>query len=198
MLQAGITGLLGALVLVCGYQVWQVVTPWRLFFTAASLITLVAWLGVLKRWQVWIDADHGIHPPLVVPQVQTFEATPEMVRVGLVDDQGGYYLNGQYIDFPISRDQLVAVCLVLVAGAAFSHASLAGPKRPLSRAEYEALRDVFLVAGLVRWQNPRARNLGLILTGQGAALARHYAMVTPAREYHPTLRLIEGDDIGDF
>ena len=61
------------------------------------------------------------------------------------------------------------------AGVGFSHAGLAGPHKPLSRSEFEALRDEFVARGLAVWRNPEAHGQGLELTAAGRGMCRKFA-----------------------
>jgi hypothetical protein len=105
------------------------------------------------------------------------EPPPPAVRV-IVDQIDGQA--GEWLDLPLEPDQLIGVSRALVEGGAFSHASLAGPGRPLTRAGYELLRDEYLRRGLLRWYDDRSHNQGLRLTSKGQALTRHFAQLAPS------------------
>ena len=102
---------------------------------------------------------------------------PPAVRVSISHADG---LGADWLDLPIDTPRMIAISERVLDGGSFSHASLAGPGRPLSRAEYETLRDVFLSRGLARWINPEAHSQGLRLTSKGRAVSRGFASMAAA------------------
>ena len=95
------------------------------------------------------------------------------IRIELSNSQGGF-MDMQYIDLPegITVEKLVKISQMIVStGYVFSH-TLSGKHAPLSRAEFEALRDILIARGLAKWNNPSARNQGVCLLAPGKAMFR--------------------------
>lgn len=144
--------------------------------TTAVLVFLWTWIWLMRKRLGWIEQLLGID--LNRDGVIGHPSGSEPVRVEIIDNQPGGYLRGDFLDLDIDRERLAMLGLLLDRGATFSHASLAGAGKILSRSEYETLREAWLMAGLVRWVNDRSRNQGLELTGKGRALARGFASMT--------------------
>jgi len=177
LLIALITGLLvGVLALAVGYLM-----RWERFLELAAIsgliISLLTWRAVLRLSGALPEADLS----------DVGNPTPERVRLQL-DHQDGR--GADWLDLPIDTNRMIAISERVLDGGSFSHASLAGQGKPLSRNEYEVLRDVFLSRGLVRWINPGAHAQGLRLTGKGRAVARGFASMAAA----DLPRLIKGND----
>lgn len=129
-------------------------------------ITFFLWLGLLAWWKRLYEVDHGITTPEVVYPVE------QRVSLAVSWNEGH---QGAYLDLPVDLARLHKAARRILDGASFSHAGLAGPHRPLSRAEFEALRDEFIARGLAFWVNPEAHNQGVVLGGAGRALIRRLA-----------------------
>lgn len=148
---------------------------WGIAVWAATMI--ISWLMLLGRsWRliervlgVDLNNDGIIGEP---------ELEPPLPKVRVIVDQIDGHA-GEFIDLTLEPERLVGVSRSLMEGSTFSHSSLAGPGRPLTRAEYEQLRDEFLRRGLIRWYDDRAHNQGLRLTAKGQALTRHFAQMAP-------------------
>lgn len=166
-LAACITGaFLGIAALALAYLFdWR--KPWAYGALALVLGGALTWITLLRWWQDLINAIHGItHQP---------QPEPLQLQVLYRDDP---YLQGDYLDLPITQEQLLEIVDRLTSGGSFSHASLAGPGKPLSRADYERLRDLWISRGLVRWTSPRTHFQGLQLTAKGRAIVRGFASQT--------------------
>lgn len=154
---------------------------WRKPWAIAAFVLLIGggltWLGLIRWWQRLVETLHGIREEPI---------STEPLRLEIIARDGSY-LEGDFIDLPnFTRDQLIDLGEALTAGSSFSHA-LAGPGRPLTRSEYELLRDLWIERGLLRWTNPRSHNQGLVLTSKGHAVARGFASLASA----PTPRLLD-------
>jgi len=68
----------------------------------------------------------------------------------------------------------------------FSHASMAGPGKPLSRSEFESLRDAMIARGLAYWVNEHSTNQGCRLTHAGQAVMRGLASYEPKHAHTGT------------
>ena len=106
------------------------------------------------------------------PIAQEASVYEDTVRINLLDDTTPY-LQGNYMRLQIQRDKLVRLAMSLDAGKSFSLASFGGRGKIFSRAEYELLRDEFIVRGLARWVNPESHTQGVELTRGGWAFVRH-------------------------
>jgi len=80
-----------------------------------------------------------------------------------------------FINLPIGQKQAGRVFYLLTVGRDLSLASLAGPGKPLSRSEFEALRDELISRGLAAWKNPNYHNQGATLTAAGRAVCKKFA-----------------------
>ena len=133
----------------------------------AGIACLLSWWGLLSWWQRLHEGAQNIKP--------ASEREPDRVyplRVE-VTQYNGHWVD--YLDLPVTSDKMVSVCRLLANGGDFSHGGLSGPHRPLSRSEYEALRDEFIGRGLATWRNPHSHHQGVLLTHVGKAVARRIA-----------------------
>lgn len=92
-----------------------------------------------------------------------------------VQEEGAPYAWGSWMDLQISRGQLTEVAKLLQRDPTFSAARLAGKGKPLSRAEWEHLREAWIERGLVVWVHDRARSQGAVLTPAGRGLVKKLA-----------------------
>jgi len=102
---------------------------------------------------------------------------PEQIsRIAFTErDTSGNVLNEWNTDLPVDMGTLIKVCEHLYSGGDFSLASLGGPYKPLSRSQFESLRDVMIADGLARWKDENAHNLGAFLTHEGLEMVKHFA-----------------------
>jgi hypothetical protein len=63
--------------------------------------------------------------------------------------------------------KLPMITYLLKNGKPFSEGAMSGSGRPLSRAEFHRLRDVFFERGLARWRDERYPTQGVELTPWG-------------------------------
>lgn len=158
--QAGITGVLigaslGSLATVAG---WNNPIAWGAMGMTGG--TTLAWLYFRAEW-----ADRLRPAPAPTPAKVYAAETPFRVQITATDPSGAFG-RGTFLDLHIDEITLLAVARRLATGTSFSHAGLAGPGRPLSRAQYECLRDEFVSRGLLYWNNP-AHNTGVGMTLAG-------------------------------
>jgi len=150
------------------------VKPWVWFFAGWAFAALFEWFRhtgkttkTLERWLgVDIDQDGRIGDETVI-----IEPAP-VTRIEIVGDNGRW---GEIIDLPLPPELTVETAKLLTSGADFSHASLSGPNKILSRSQWEAFRDELIRKGYARWVNPYAHNQGAILTRKGEAAIHGYA-----------------------
>jgi hypothetical protein len=147
--------------------------------------SLAAWvIGTLGAWLIyrseWLQR---IRPhPLPAPAPQEVTTT----RIELVTkDPAGAYLIGVWAEFDISPERIRRAARRVLAGAGFSHAGVAGAHRPLTRAEFETLRDEFIRRGLAAWTNPEAHSRGVQLTAAGRAVIKRLAALQDETAQQP-------------
>lgn len=174
----------------------DVVIPLLKGIAAGGLIGLSALtLGIVFKWEsplaiaavgfalsatfgfFWFASQaHALHnppPPPAPPEpMRQYEKT---VRIRLDRVDSGGYVSGAWFDLPIDEEKVIAAALELQRGRDFSMGSMAGKGKPLSRAEYECLRDELILQALCQWVNPHAHAQGVYLNGAGREFMRKYA-----------------------
>jgi hypothetical protein len=160
LLRAAITGLLFAL-FAAAFFVGSI--PWRVFWLVLAGVCLVSWLAVILPTN---DIKPRIYP------------TTTKVEI-VARDPSGAYRAGVWADLPVDPAAMAEVARRINAGVSFSHAGLAGPYKPLSRSQYEALRDAMIARGLAYWINPASHSQGVCLSRAGDAVMRHFATPHP-------------------
>jgi len=163
VLQAAITGIVSAAVVVSIYKLADKVTTFRLFCVVAFLVMAIAWMVMMQQWRGYTFSMRQIDTPVLYNM-----DTPDVTRIAVPRETGE-----DWIDLPIDKSRLMIISRKIQKDMRLSHALVAD--RTLTRAEYEALRDEMVRRGLAQWVNPRARNQGVVLTGAGRAMVRHYA-----------------------
>lgn len=152
--------------------------PWAWFIASWVFSTAVTWLALLGRvlrvaeavLGVDLDRDGVIGDPNRI-RLQPAEVSPT-TRIDLIDERDGYQV--QRAELPIDPERLALVSYQVQHGAPFSH-GLAGAGKPLSRSQYESLRDYMLSRSWLTWRNPYSPKDGLELTLAGRSVVRHYA-----------------------
>ncbi len=164
LLKALITGVLVALFTAA----WFIpAVPWKLFAATLSGVCLVSWLMVIRI------SDQGNGAVTLKPS-KVYPVETTRIEITAADPSGAFSA-GRWAELPISRESIDSVARRIAAGASFSHAGLAGPGRPLSRSEYEVLRDEFIARGLAYWINPDSHSQGVELSRAGVAVMEHFA-----------------------
>ena len=81
------------------------------------------------------------------------------------------------------RRKLPAVAHRIMNGTPFSESAMTGTGRPLTRSEFQMLRDIFLQQQLCAWKDPEHHTLGVRFTGYGRSFLRQEAerSTTPPR-----------------
>jgi len=152
ILRAIVTGLF---VLICTYSLLvlklESADSLKKALLVASCASFITWL--LRTATVKTDLEQNEYP----------------TSVAVTMDNGK---TGEFLDVPISLAKAKKVAEVALGTGTFSHATLAGRHKPLSRAEYEALAAYLQARGYLRWRSSRSPNQGVILTAKGQALFR--------------------------
>jgi hypothetical protein len=146
--------------------------------TAGSIAIIWTGCGILVGFLwgglVWSDKIlQAYQPKIYETNTQKQSAT---IRIELVGDN-----QVDWVDMPdgIDVEQLISLAtLVKQNNYNFGH-SLSGPGRPLSRSQYETLRDLLVSRGLAKWINPNGRNQGVVLLHPGRALFKELTLRKP-------------------
>jgi len=173
LLKALITGLLCALFSVSIYRLKLYgPTAWGLFWIMFLGVGLFIWLAY-----IWPRAE-------MISKVIDSRMFDKTTKIQVVaKDPSGAYMDGKFINLRISNRQMNLVATKYLACGHFSHASMAGPGKPLTRAEFEALRDEFIYRGLAYWVNENHHNLGARLTLAGQAVMKGMASTGARHTY---------------
>ena len=159
-LKAFTTGLFACLLAVV-VSYYRGSPSWAFGGLVGAGVAFIAWvLMQLPR------LDPGGRPSKVYPTTTRIQIT--------ASDPAGQFSAGRFADLPISQDDLAKVSQRLIHGASFSHAGLAGPGRPLSRSQYEVLRDAMISRNLCYWINPASHAQGCNLTHAGQSVLKHF------------------------
>jgi hypothetical protein len=109
-------------------------------------------------------------------------APSEPWRIILEKEDGSQmWLN---FDSEEQRQKAMLVAVLVKNGTPFSEGALTGTNRPLSRTEFNNLRDLFMARGLCLWQNPEVHTLGIKWTPYGKSMINRLAAgegTTPPR-----------------
>lgn len=122
----------------------------------AGAITLISWLYFRARWTRLVERMLAPEEPVFLPEL----VEPEPIRIELVHEDGPY-LEAQFVDLPISGDQLKALADGLVQGAPLTVHKWTGSRGVFSRAEWESVRYELVRRGLVRAVSPGTPQRGI-------------------------------------
>ena len=147
---------------------------------------LVGAITAMLAWLVILGCD-SIVTPIKNKGVGIVPLKQQTTKIQIVGDASSFQA-GRWLDLPCSVQDLAQIAKRLQAGASFSHAGLAGRYRPISRSQYEALRDVMLQRGLLYWINPAAHSQGVELTRAGRAVIRHFSEGDSTVTFSPQLQ----------
>lgn len=148
--------------------------PFAVAGVAGGLAFGAAWLRGLAWWGSL--AREIVSGPQPQPAGEVYPTEVTRVALTIQDSSAPAFPHGHFFDLPISAEQMRAISAHLVRrGYDFSMASCAGRGKPLSRSEYESLRDCLIEFDLAAWNNPDARAQGVRLNGAGRAFVRKWA-----------------------
>ena len=110
---------------------------------------------------------------------------PQIVTIEITNPDNN---NLQYLQIPDDLFQkLPMIARMLKSGKPFSEGAMTGSGRPLSRAEFHRLRDVFFERGLARWRDEKYPTQGVELTPWGKSVMRQLYEL-PDRTTHVRMR----------
>lgn len=166
--QALVCGL-AALLLATPVAIWQGWPAWSVLIAGMAGF-VYAWLALMKYFNSLLRITEH-----VIPDKQPAPAQPEVktrrVRLEIQEDNQ----HETRVELPIDADKLATVAKACLNGRPFSVANMAGRGKPLTRAEYETLRDWLLSCDYLRWVDDSNRQAGVIFTKKGEALLRALA-----------------------
>jgi hypothetical protein len=152
-------------------------------------VTFLSWLVFRSQWRRSLDVILGVILPEEPAAPEIYQA---VTRVQVVStDHTGAFIKAVNCEFSLEEDLLQQAAKRVQDTGSFSHASLSGPGKPLTRNEFEAMRDEFISRGLAYWAHPRSHNRGVALTVAGKrTIARLANPNPPTTEGGPKLTKI--------
>jgi hypothetical protein len=150
---------------------WDDPAAWAVL--GGIVTALLTWIIYRGEWRHALNVVLGVTQP---DETQPTVEYPQVTRIEVISqDPQGAFMAGVWCDIDLPPEQVSQAARRVRDTGSFSHATLAGPGRPLTRSEYETLRDAFISRGLVTWINPGAHAQGLTLTAAGRAAVRRLA-----------------------
>lgn len=145
------------------------VTGFGLGIVAAASMFVTAWRRTKTR-------RTPPAPPPPPPQEYKIIVTCLLEQPGAEN-----YLQGQYLDLPIEWKRMVMLSKTIFArGYVFNHGLTSREAgNPLTRGEYEVLRELFLSRNLIREKTPGVQRSGFVFTNPGKAFIRMWADLPP-------------------
>ena len=159
LLKALITAILFGALTVTLYAISIQITGWRIFWSVASGCALISWL-------IFISSVPG----KISKPGRIYSKTTKVKAQVIARDPSGAYMAGVWADIPIDINKLARAAQAVNSGSDFGYASMAGKHKPLSRSEYELLRDIYIKRGLAVWRDEDCHNRGVDLTLAGRSL----------------------------
>ena len=165
LLQSGVTAVAAGLVtsVIAYLRGWSYIAP----LSVIAIVFALAWWLLLRRtFDSQMTREHVVNEPRPVAH----ELPKRTIRLEIREDK-----RVQRVELPIDEDMLCTVARAVLHGRAFSHSSLTDRGQPLTRGEFEALRDWLLTSGYARWSDESNRRAGVTFTAKGNALLRGLA-----------------------
>lgn len=153
---------------------------------------LGAGLGIVTISSLgFIILRERLKPAEPVTYIDYYPADHVVVTVYVIEDANTQYPVGRWFDLPISWQLMVKVARKVVSDNYNFSYSLTGKEagNPLSRAEFDNLRSLFLEKGLICYRVPSAHRKGLQLTAAGKAYFKQWATSPP----QPSMAMGEWD-----
>lgn len=133
----------------------------------ASFAFVWSWLLLLKYYNSLLKTTEHVIPTDEEPAQQQPVPTK---RVRLHIEETGNH--ERRVELPIPLDTLATVARAVRNGRPFSIANLTGRGKPLTRGQFETLRDWLLECDYLRWVDDSNRQAGSAFTSKGKALLR--------------------------
>ncbi|HEY4712250.1 MAG TPA: hypothetical protein VIH69_06205 [Dehalococcoidia bacterium] len=140
-------------------------------------------LGVFGSAGLFIAAWRKVRTRRLAPPPPP--APPEesiiIVRCEIDESTAPGYTRGQFLDLPLPWDRMVRLAQTIIKrGYSFNHGLTSREAgNPLTRGEYEAVRELFESRGLIRERTPGVRRSGFVVTSPGKAFIRMWADLPP-------------------
>jgi len=164
--QAAFGALAFGLLAVSSFYLWLDWTGWRLFFFVFSLALVAIWARILFSWLHFALPSQEPKPEIVQAQ------EPQPMKIMIAETEGNYS-KGVWLEIPgIAPEVLAEVAELVLAGHNFSMGSMSGRYKPLSRNQYEAMRDRLIESGALSWASDKSHSQGVTITKPGLALFR--------------------------
>jgi hypothetical protein len=160
--------------------------PWQWALAAGGAGAAACFVWLLTRV---ISEGKPTPKPKTPPAVKQYNTTQLAVTV---QEPKSPYHWGVFMDLPIDDEQLERVCAILNRDPRYDGARLYGPGRPMSRGEFEQVRDIWIQRGIVQWVNDRAHQQGAILSPVGRASVRRVTEMSVTRT-RTSVRTREGE-----
>lgn len=140
---------------------------WLAPLLAFSLAVTGVWLKLLaeSRQSLWQVERYQREP--VESAAPTTKPTEISVRLAVSDRQ-----SVRYAHLPIEHEKLKTVARGLLGGRSFAVSTWCGNGKPLSRSQFETLREWLLSNGYAQWRDGANRQLGIDFTARGQALLK--------------------------
>ena len=146
----------------------------------ACLLAAIVWgwsvaalVGAGVAFAAWLVFQLPKVQPVALSKSVPGTQFPTTTKIQIVGDSSSFQA-GRWLDLPMSQNTIRQVAKRLAAGGTFGYASLAGPGKPLTRGEFENLRDKFINRNLAYWRDPKHHSQGCELTKSGQAVIRYF------------------------
>jgi hypothetical protein len=180
--QAGVTGVFFCGVVAGFMWVTGTKAPGVFMLAGGFFIAFVAWLVLLRHWLELVNNREGFQPvryEVIDSEPEPEPYQPETVRVNLLQERNGGYIEGKFIDLPCQPEQLRLVAGSVVAGGSLSETAWCGSNKPFTKAGFHQLRDELIKRGWLAWRNIQAPAQGVTVTHVGRRVFQHIAWGTP-------------------
>ena len=170
VIAAGVVGI-GASIIALGYSI-KTGDPLYIVLIIGGTGVI---LGFLWGSIVWSERLAHIYQPRVYESADSLKK-PDPVKIEVARGSGSY-LSVDILELPcgIEMEQLIKTGKLLTQNNfSFTH-TISGNGQPLSRQQFESLRDLLIARGLAKWRSEKSRQLGCELTHPGKSLFKQLA-----------------------